>query len=684
MKNKILLSIVTLLLFTASAFAKTVDLSKITDTYVAQNDDVLEGKLSGNYKISIADRATVTLNGVTINGVNDKAYQWAGITCEGDCKIILAENSMNIVKCFYGNYPGIYVPEGKILTISGGGTLDVSGGIAGIGSIYGTKGGGIVITGGVVTASGVLAGIGGTVESVTISGGVVTAIGGAYGTGIGSEADGTIKNITISDGVVTATGGDECCAGIGSGYKGTVESITISGGVVTATGGRREAGIGSGHKGRVNSITISGGVVTATGGEYGGAGIGSGYDGSTVESITISGGGVTAKSGGDGAGIGSGYHGAVENIIISGGVVTAGGMDRTIGIGSGNCASVGNITITDEVTRVTAIDGIGAGDGARTGKIIIGGKEYKDIWTSPFVYPTLIAEYPAVHIGEYNSGIGAVIDADYSGEETVSVPDPIEVDAIVYNRALTPLTPATTVLPFKLPDGTTLNAKFYYVKKVEQVGCSWNATMKYIGDGKLPAANTPYAVILNKGESKLKFDMHGKQATVQTGDIADQTDATGNWLFKGLYSYRVWRNSDVGDKNEIGLAYGFAGSNEEGIAKGEFGRIVDGAYAVPMRSYLRKASDKVVLENCKASTPSLLKSVAPYHTNYASAESGVINVNFVEDDDSGEEKTTGVGHLDSATGEIKIDRWYDLKGRRVNNVKRAAKGAYYGKKVLKK
>ena len=295
-----------------------------------------------------------------------------------------------------------------------------------------------------------------------------------------------------------------------------------------------------------------------------------------------------------------------------------------------------------------------------------------------------LEEFVAVTVEQDQKGTRAIINADYTGKEELSIPNPIEVDSVEVQRALTPLTPATTVLPFKLPDGTTLNAKFYYVKKVEQVGCSWNATMKYIGDGKLPAANTPYAVILNKGESKLKFDMHGKQATVQTGDIADQTDATGNWLFKGLYSYRVWRNSDVGDKNEIGLAYGFAGSNEEGIAKGEFGRIVDGAYAVPMRSYLRKASDKVVLENCKASTPSLLKSVAPYHTNYASAESGVINVNFVEDDDSGEEKTTGVGHLDSATGEIKIDRWYDLKGRRVNNVKRAANGAYYGKKVLKK
>ena len=285
-----------------------------------------------------------------------------------------------------------------------------------------------------------------------------------------------------------------------------------------------------------------------------------------------------------------------------------------------------------------------------------------------------IGDYAAVQIFEDKNGNKrAIINADYSGNETLSIPTPIDVDSVEFKRALTPLTPATTVLPFKLPDGTTLNAMFYYLKEVVQEGCSWNATMKYIGEGNLPQANTPYALILNEGESKLKFDMHGKQATVQTDVIADSVDETGKWYFKGLYSYRVWRDSDEGEDNEIGLAYGFAG-------RGEFGRIVDGAYAVPMRSYLRKANASVRL-NCSASAPAKVKGLAPYKANYASAETGVINVRFVENDENGVEKTTAVGRMNAATGEIKIDRWYDLKGRRVNNVNRAAKGAYYGNKV---
>ena len=290
-----------------------------------------------------------------------------------------------------------------------------------------------------------------------------------------------------------------------------------------------------------------------------------------------------------------------------------------------------------------------------------------------------IEDYPSVHFFKHNGGTLLELNADYSGKETLSIPAPIVVDSIDFKRVLTPLTPATTVLPFTLPKGTTLNADFYYVQKVEQVGCSWNATMKYIGTGNLPNANTPYAFILNEGESNLRFDMHGKQATVETDKIADIPDETGNWYFKGLYSYRVWKDDDDEENNEIGLAYGFAGSNEHGIAKGEFGRVEDGAFAVPMTSYLRKANAQVRL-NCQ-DAPS---SNGAKYASLASIDADVITVRFVEDDENGEEKTTAIGRLDSFTGEIKIDRWYDLKGRRVNRINRAAKGSYYGKKVLKK
>ena len=373
-----------------------------------------------------------------------------------------------------------------------------------------------------------------------------------------------------------------------------------------------------------------------------------------------------------------------ENFNINGGDVSF--ASPYLGVYGSVFINGGRVAFSDNIGNIANVVVIGDGKAFQdeSGNLYLGelSLTQRTALVGKSLEPCLkIGDYAAVQIFEDKNGNKrAIINADYTGNETLSITTPIDVDSVEFKRALTPLTPATTVLPFKLPDGTTLNAMFYYLKEVVQEGCSWNATMKYIGEGNLPQANTPYALILNEGESKLKFDMHGKQATVQTDVIADSVDETGKWYFKGLYSYRVWRDSDEGEDNEIGLAYGFAGSNEDGVAKGEFGRIVDGAYAVPMRSYLRKANASVRL-NCSASAPAKVKGFASYKANYASAETGVINVRFVENDENGVEKTTAVGRMNTATGEIKIDRWYDLKGRRVNNVNRAAKGAYYGMKA---
>ena len=47
---------------------KIVDLSTLTASFTAQNDDILTGTLGSNVKVSIADGATVILKEITING----------------------------------------------------------------------------------------------------------------------------------------------------------------------------------------------------------------------------------------------------------------------------------------------------------------------------------------------------------------------------------------------------------------------------------------------------------------------------------------------------------------------------------------------------------------------------------------------------------------------------------------
>ena len=325
------------------AKAGGVDLSKLTADYEAQDGDVLTGTLAGNYKISIADGATVTLDGVTINGYNSSDYKWAGITCEGDATIILKDETTNTVKGFYSGYPGIQAgPTGTMLVIKGG----------------------------------------------SVGTGSLTASANGWAAGIGGGYQMTCGNIEIQGGVITATGGTST-AGIGGGGNdgsvsgGNCGDITISGGTVNATGGFKAAGIGGGVNATCSNITISGGSITVKGG-VGGAAIGSGCAQDIAAScgdITISGGTIEATAGDASAGIGSGFS-------------------------QTGVATCGNITITSGVTSVTAKksvsdlgpNSIGAGRYGTCGTVTIGDTKYWEnnayvndgniyLTTSPIIYP---------------------------------------------------------------------------------------------------------------------------------------------------------------------------------------------------------------------------------------------------------------------------------------------------------
>lgn len=164
-------------------------------------------------KVAVADGATVTLRDVkNDNWSLDPSSACPGIRCIGDATIILEGN--NTVKGS-DSYAGIYVPEGKTLTIRGTGSLTVTGGSGG-------------------------AGIGGNNSdancgSIVISGGTITATGGSHGAGIGlGYSPGYVfGDITISGGTVTATGCDEA-PGIG-GPNAYFQNITITNDVTKVT-----------------------------------------------------------------------------------------------------------------------------------------------------------------------------------------------------------------------------------------------------------------------------------------------------------------------------------------------------------------------------------------------------------------------------------------------------------------
>ena len=102
----------------------TTDLSSLSADHTAQNGETLTGKLASSHKISIATGATVILKNVDINyGTTLTDSSYAGITCLGNATLIIS--GTDYVKGFNVGYPGIFVPSGHTLTITGSGTLDV-------------------------------------------------------------------------------------------------------------------------------------------------------------------------------------------------------------------------------------------------------------------------------------------------------------------------------------------------------------------------------------------------------------------------------------------------------------------------------------------------------------------------------------------------------------------------------
>jgi len=275
------------------SLGKVIDLYTLTEPYVAQDTEVLwcqVGQWAQPFQISIADGATVFLKEVDIQGTNNEEYKWSGLTCLGDATIFILTGNSSVCG-YYEDYPGIFVPSGKTLTIKGmknGNLTSQSNGFgAGIGCIRG-----------IFNHDNTPFNAG----NIVIESGNIQAIGDRC-SAIGSSVATTCGDITIKGGNVQALTSNDGGCGIGcSNGESRCGNITISGGVVTSVGGRSASGIGAaqfswdGTKyNQCGNILISGGTVTTTGGQYG-AGIGCGSDKSKCGTITITSGVTKVKA----------------------------------------------------------------------------------------------------------------------------------------------------------------------------------------------------------------------------------------------------------------------------------------------------------------------------------------------------------------------------------------------------
>lgn len=310
-----------------------------------------------------APNTTLTLENVNINVYSTGSY----LSTNGKCPLTFTGGNNQLILSGTSTLtaglkePGIKVETGTTLTISGSGTLTVSGGpvcASGIGSSYNNDCGTIVINSGTINANG---GRGG-------SGGVQLA-GSGIGGGCNYHASSSGGSVTINGGTITATGDP----GIGGGSYCNGFYVEINGGVITAlppyynpatlTSDSYGTGIGGGTSSSgTGTVLITGGQITARGG-FNSPGIGAGYTQVMVPTITITGGVVSAYGGRGSAGIGSGYASSASsagNFIISGGLVYAcrgssSSLDEDrVDIGKGARSNSGNLTVSGDAVVILA------------------------------------------------------------------------------------------------------------------------------------------------------------------------------------------------------------------------------------------------------------------------------------------------------------------------------------------
>ena len=279
--------------------SQIINLSELTEDYIAQDGDVLTG--TTDHSVQIAAGATITLSDVTI--IN---YRKSPIQCLGNATINIEDGSVNRLRDSdedsnsYGRPALAFGPSGTTLTINGNtGRLIAIGGR--LSSAIGCRDnrvayGGLIINGGVISAHGnssYTSGIGavGADDShgsscgdITINGGTINAAA-SDGIGIGAGGPNSCGTITINGGTITSSAVRSIAIG------GNCSKVAISGGDINAS---TTTGVGIGSSG---VVYIEGGTIVASASDWSGVGI-SGDKGVLIRSSITS---LTASKGPYGA-----------------------------------------------------------------------------------------------------------------------------------------------------------------------------------------------------------------------------------------------------------------------------------------------------------------------------------------------------------------------------------------------
>lgn len=287
----------------------------------------------------------------------------------------------------------------------------------------------------------------------------------------------------------------------------------------------------------------------------------------------------------------------------------------------------------------------------------------KDLILYPhWVKDPVVRHFGAVTITEYSDKTVAEIDGNYTGEDIVEIASDIVVNSVTLNRKFNKNQISTLMLPFEIDAENVVGSPVYKYKTMVR-GDDGRWKFKITAATKI-YANTPY-VVLPTESNTLSFKIE-KSVKFNTKTESNQLNSTetseGTWEYKGVYAYTLFENH-----SDFGNIYVFANEPQNEIRAGQFVKAGTGSYANPMRAYL-------VLRQQKA----LAKSAGE------GLNGGFLLPNEIDVEiDGANGETVQTGKLDMVTGEFRMDRWYDLKGRKLNS-KPSVKGTYYknGKKVI--
>ena len=303
----------------------------------------------------------------------------------------------------------------------------------------------------------------------------------------------------------------------------------------------------------------------------------------------------------------------------------------------------------------------------------------------------------------------AVINGSFKGEDVINITEETEVDAVEFKREFSTNGNgySTIVLPFD-----------YYVEKdyhlvgadavIEFTGMTKNGDvgMSYVWcseavekalEAAAPAedpenyehCNSDKTTYSRKMKAYVPYMIQMKTSSLKFGRSSFTLEPTpaisearvGEWVFRGTTAKKIWKKEETKDGN----VWAFAGSTQEGVAEyvGQFVMLGAGAYTPALRAYMVKEPPPQQVAPRNGSFAAQFANANKSAGVEAASMPESMNVVIVSRGSNGEEHRTVIGTLNTRTGEFEMLRDYDLKGRKVNGVNKA-RGAYYGKKVLKK